>query len=184
LCKRWCFIISWNILHMPSSEFEEIEFLVPSILGGGGGMLKSYLVCRGGGTFVDVDAQCILGSFNICGFDKYKNGFDIYHDMYSIVCWSVPSIGNPFNVSSRRLFQTSIHYACLVIQFSSCLPLMSNLCRWSRLLGSLGISCDNCNFTLSDWCDSTMAKQIKVVHDVHIVWSQYASTSIIEPKPS
>jgi len=29
-----------------------------------------------------------------------------------------------------------------------------------------------------------MAKQIKVVHDVHIAWSRYASTSIIESKPS
>jgi len=29
-----------------------------------------------------------------------------------------------------------------------------------------------------------MAKQIKVVHDVHIAWCRYASTSIIEPKPS
>jgi len=171
---------------MPSSEFEEIEFLVPSIPGGGGGVLKSCLVCRGGGTFADVDARCILGSFNICGTDKYKNEFEMYHDMYSIVCWSGPSIGNPFNVRSCRLFQTSIHCTCLVTQFSSCLPLMSNLCRWSRLLGSSGISCNsqNFNFTLSDWCHSTMAKQIKVVHDVHIAWSRYASTSIIEPKPS
>jgi len=60
---------------MPSSVFEEIELLLPSIHDGGGG-----------GTFADVDARCILGSFNICGTDKYKNEFEMYHDMYSIVC--------------------------------------------------------------------------------------------------
>jgi len=114
---------------MPSSEFEEIEFLVPSIPGSGGGVLKSCLVCHGGGTFVDVDAQCFLGSFNICGIDKYKNEFEMYHGMYSIVCCSGPSIDNPFNIRSHQLFQTYIHCACLVTQFSSCLLLMSNLCR-------------------------------------------------------
>ena len=41
----------------------------------------------------------------------------------------------------------------------------------------------NCNFSLSHWCHSTMAKQIKVVHDVHIGWSRYASMSITKFKP-
>jgi len=71
---------------MPSFVFEEIELLLPSIPDDGGGVLKSCLVCCGGGTFVDVDARCILGSFNICGTDKYKNEFEMYYDMYSIVC--------------------------------------------------------------------------------------------------
>ena len=40
---------------MPSSEFGETEFLVPSIPCGGGGVFKLCVVCGGGGTFVGVD---------------------------------------------------------------------------------------------------------------------------------
>ena len=40
---------------MPSSEFGETEFLVPSIPCGGGGVFKSRVVYGGGGTFIDVD---------------------------------------------------------------------------------------------------------------------------------
>jgi len=100
-----------------------------------------------------------------------KHEFAIYQDMYYNVWISGLSFGNPFNVSSRLFFHTSVRWACLVTQFSSCLPLMSNLCRWSRLLGCSWMSCDsrNCNFTLSGWCHSTMAKQIKLVHDVHLL---------------
>jgi len=43
---------------MPSSEYEEIEFLVPSIYYCGGGVFNSCIVAYGsvGGIYVDVDA--------------------------------------------------------------------------------------------------------------------------------
>ena len=51
-------------------------------------MFKSCLVAYGSveRTFVDVNARCILGSFNICGTDKYRDEFEIYQDLYSVVC--------------------------------------------------------------------------------------------------
>jgi len=106
--------------------------------------------------------------------------FVMYHFMYSLLWNKGPWIVRPFNVSSRRLFHMFIYLACLVFQFSSCPPRISILCSFSKLLGGARTcwNIPNCNWTLSDWCLSTIAKQIRDVHAVQISASLYASSGI------
>jgi len=65
---------------MHSYKNEETECLLASMPASRGEVLKSCLITyvSGGGTCVDVNARCILGSFNICGTDKNKHEFTIY----------------------------------------------------------------------------------------------------------
>jgi len=104
---------------------------------------------------------CMRGSFSRCGTDKKYIKFAMFHSMYSLLWNKGPWIRRPVNVSSRRFFYMFIHLACLVCQFSSCRPRMLILCSFSKLLGGAGTSWNipNCNWTLSDWCHSTIVKK-------------------------